>query len=401
LGEVISDQKIADDGLFRNARNIVDMGDGYIIQSEILSFDQSGDTINITRIDYNGKIIWDKRFRIEDHPYVGTQIASLVRLGKDEFIVTGIFLYFDKNVPNPQGAPYVFKFNSNGEIIYNKRYSIKGKFLPTKYFSTGINDSDYVVIERKDTFVNFPGNDWATAHPLFVAYNNHDELIWQTVVPIYLDEDSRVGDYRTGISGDIFHLSYTRDHVLYKERGDGFRLIRLGPDGKLKWQRAYLPPAPFLKDNITFLSFSFDYMTELTDGGIIIVGVYRYTDNNTKMDKEHAYILKLDSMGCMNIGCDRFSYPLDVTFTKIDDLNEVNPEVILFPNPAMDRLNVHWSSTLNLLSYEIYNTSGVILDKNTVPKNGIINVSDYHIGIYLIKLFNKNGQIYWVKFIKS
>lgn len=65
-------------------------------------------------------------------------------------------------------------------------------------------------------------------------------------------------------------------------------------------------------------------------------------------------------------------------------------EILLYPNPAKDKLNLKWNS-LNNISVTIYNSIGQELSTAFLSKqNTIIDISAFETGIYFLKIINEN-----------
>ncbi|QAA82523.1 T9SS type A sorting domain-containing protein [Aequorivita sp. H23M31] len=75
----------------------------------------------------------------------------------------------------------------------------------------------------------------------------------------------------------------------------------------------------------------------------------------------------------------------------------------VYPNPSQDKLFVISSKDLDVLKIQIFNWEGRLLNGQTSfsGKQIAINVSDLSSGIYFLKLFDRNGTVEIVKFIKE
>jgi len=99
-----------------------------------------------------------------------------------------------------------------------------------------------------------------------------------------------------------------------------------------------------------------------------------------------------DKTGCSSVPSWEFAenfknaFPEDVELALTERFEEVN--FIIYPNPTSSEL--HLSSTSDFSTVEIYSVLGSKIETIEVSNNGIINLSDYPKGIYLLDI---NGSI--------
>ncbi len=85
---------------------------------------------------------------------------------------------------------------------------------------------------------------------------------------------------------------------------------------------------------------------------------------------------------------------------NIDNIDSAN-EVMLYPNPASDMLNIMIPTDTKVSTMNIYNVSGkLIRTLNTNEYQNAINVADFDTGIYFISIETEN-EVITKKFIKS
>ena len=84
---------------------------------------------------------------------------------------------------------------------------------------------------------------------------------------------------------------------------------------------------------------------------------------------------------------------------SIDNFTEGKIEV--FPVPASEAVQISYSIEANL-TYELYNTAGVLVQKGEVnAENKSIQVDLLSRGIYFLKLKNENGSSRAFKVVKD
>lgn len=88
----------------------------------------------------------------------------------------------------------------------------------------------------------------------------------------------------------------------------------------------------------------------------------------------------------------------DATFNAVDNLDETKNELIIYPNPANDKLNLTNAVGCKV---EIFDISGkIILSKNISEINSSLDVSELVNGFYFIRI-EKNGAVSNLKFVKG
>ncbi len=95
---------------------------------------------------------------------------------------------------------------------------------------------------------------------------------------------------------------------------------------------------------------------------------------------------------------DAFISVLEIDFPS-NTSNAISPEVIskIYPNPNVGMFNVEVSKDMDItnLQYEVLNAQSVSLQKGRATAHSFsIDLSDFHSGIYLIKVFNKKQVAY-------
>jgi uncharacterized delta-60 repeat protein len=87
------------------------------------------------------------------------------------------------------------------------------------------------------------------------------------------------------------------------------------------------------------------------------------------------------------------------TVLSVDDFNNEASNVIIYPNPVTNSLNIKTSNELDVIEYSIYNMLGQIIYKSD-DNNGKVNTTNFSNGIYNIQIKTNKG-IVSKKFIKE
>ncbi|MDH3650622.1 MAG: T9SS type A sorting domain-containing protein, partial [Saprospiraceae bacterium] len=79
-----------------------------------------------------------------------------------------------------------------------------------------------------------------------------------------------------------------------------------------------------------------------------------------------------------------------------------NNGIMIYPNPTTDlvRIDPSQSSPVQLVSYKIYNTSGLALSGGAFPGTSVLSVGKWPSGTYLLVLRDKTNRLYQQRIIK-
>ena len=123
------------------------------------------------------------------------------------------------------------------------------------------------------------------------------------------------------------------------------------------------------------------------DGGILMMASRNdITDNLNNLDIR---LVKLDSNG-------------NITWSK--DINQPKTDIIVFPNPAHNTLNIVLSEYINVNNCKInvYNNLGqIVLNSSTNTNKTKIDIHGLKTGVYVLKIESENGWTKSKKFIKN
>ena len=82
-----------------------------------------------------------------------------------------------------------------------------------------------------------------------------------------------------------------------------------------------------------------------------------------------------------------------VFYTFKDDYKFINDKLIIYPNPAVEAINI-WSNNPTIAIINFINLQGQIVQQNSYKNNTLLNidVSKLNRGIYIFQIINNNGQ---------
>ncbi len=93
------------------------------------------------------------------------------------------------------------------------------------------------------------------------------------------------------------------------------------------------------------------------------------------------------------------SYAKNITFvinrptTAVTNINKVSDEILLYPNPAINDLNVVYDASLDIKTIAVYNIIGKVMSVYKVPGTSAnLNLENVPSGIYFLRLYNADGE---------
>jgi hypothetical protein len=153
-------------------------------------------------------------------------------------------------------------------------------------------------------------------------------------------------------------------------------IVKLDNKGNEIWERTpvYNPTA--------YDNYFYDIKPTL-DKGFICGGVSRPL--GTSRRDEDLWLVKLDSMGCEKVDCDKVG---------IAPQREKQNDLLIYPNPVNDLLHINTGSYERKSLY-IYNSTGqlVFFNPNTMEQNLTADVSGLPPGLYIAFLTKQSGTV--------
>ncbi|MGE6395825.1 T9SS type A sorting domain-containing protein [Chryseobacterium scophthalmum] len=156
-----------------------------------------------------------------------------------------------------------------------------------------------------------------------------------------------------------------------------------------------IPNANITSDKVFLTNPSFSGTSSLTEWETI---TFTFTTGNNP-NLKYLYIGGLNNVQFQNNNGPDVYYFIDnvslVPFSQLglSESNFENDDVEIFPNPTNSIVNIK-NSKSSIKSIELYDTAGRILKAEKVNKKEIqIDISNYQIGTYLIKVITSNGDV--------
>ncbi len=158
-------------------------------------------------------------------------------------------------------------------------------------------------------------------------------------------------------------------------------LLKTDFNGNPIWYREY----ELYKTNTAEQEFIPYDVTATSDGGYVLTGEFISQPGNIfKNGCQLATIIKVDSFGCLEPGCQK----ADSATTAIKDIKKIGCKV--YPNPANETVNIELPKGKNGdYVLEVFDIQGKLIEKISIHTSIELNTSKYANGFYLFKLYNE------------
>ncbi len=323
---------------------------------------ESGTDPFIVKTDYNGDTLWTWRAYIYDqlHPEYGNTVyfSGVAETNEGDYIAVG---YSDypigmKTFYGPNGG-VLAKFSKNGELIFFKEFHDVAYTI----FSDVEVDSQGNIVVFGDK-INYEYQDsLGIENGLVVKFDSEGNLLFYRLIPSIKSVVGRAGCVTK--NDEILFIGWLipPDEL---EWGPDTRLIKYNKDGDKLWERSI-----GAQNSINYI-YSIE---ESIDYGLIMFGRNLITDVIPM-----AWLVKTDSLG-------NGSY--NQGWENIVKQNEFTLDVMLYPIPSNNVLNVEISNLYEYCNVEIFSIMGQFVCEMSYNSDVFqINTAVLPQGIYIIKI---------------
>ncbi|MBX2892651.1 MAG: T9SS type A sorting domain-containing protein [Saprospiraceae bacterium] len=162
-------------------------------------------------------------------------------------------------------------------------------------------------------------------------------------------------------------------------------LFRMDENREVLWERSYLD------STYQGRTFGLLYVIPTSDGGYLATGTI--TNYMTGVWESHNWLLKLDSMGCLEPGCSNVNYITETeeaVFLKGKDIK-------IYPNPASDYVQVEFPADFdigqNAYAVLVSNTGSIVRQEKINASKSQLNLSGITSGMYYLMIRRGNEII--------
>ncbi len=330
-GDTIWTKKFIGNGFTIMHKGVLTLNNDFLIIGETRDTVYTDKKFYIVKVDTTGQIIWEKKFSYYYLNY-GFSIDSYVN---GDFIIGGLT---DPTTNLTEGDGYLAKLDSSGSLIWQKKIGTPDDDNGCIARIT-IDQQNIYLQHSIDTIVSIGD----APMPDYVGkLDNNGNFIWRTFFNGPFKQD--IWGIREMENKSIVVVGIKDvDEV---SQGRGF-ICKLDSNGVKLWERTYYTRTD--RENY------FTDVAKVSDGGYIVTGsAWSATDQDV-------WLVRLDSMGCLEPGCDI----VDVPTITVNNTTLFN----FYPNPMHNTATVELQIPDNFqilsgatITLQITDISGKIVD---------------------------------------
>jgi hypothetical protein len=369
----------------------------YIAVGSTNSFSPSGEAmLYAVKINNSGDTIWTKTYNIAFPANV-----QIIRTADNFFLIlaNGPLTLSSNGI-----AAYLIKIDTNGNIIWNKKFN---------------HDSDFefngrVVTETPDGGIlvgayNYDYMGWNMSTFILTKFNSQGNYLWSRMYAIPGSEDFK--SLTTSSNGDIlFVASINPGGSLPKSIA-----VKTDSIGNVIWGKQYeiesIRSHCIMHNNeidLLFSSYNFSFIRTDSLGTLgCLEQSLNITDSivgaNTLLNFMSFQFTNSTTSSTIFIEAIHDNQYSSLCNPSSDGSLTTTSQFNIYPNPSNSVINVDFSKNINANIANVYNTLGELIKSVTVFNNSrtSIDISTLKNGLYYIELLDYNRQLYRSKFIKS
>ncbi|MEQ1734434.1 MAG: T9SS type A sorting domain-containing protein, partial [Bacteroidia bacterium] len=267
------------------------------------------------------------------------------------------------------------RFDSIGNIKWQKTYkrNENDTYIEGSWIANGENDSTYYFITRTATKPASPwGSNPINSLLLYGKLNYNGDTLWTK----QFADSGALDGYKETTPLKIRKYK-NKLYLLASVYYDSYfhsTLIITDSVGKVLSYREYYPKQ---------LTYYYDlYDVEISESRIVLCGSQKFSPP-LHFD---SWVISTDSLGCEVTGCESADIKWQ-THVGINTLNKQLVDVLLYPNPTTNYVNV---TAINS-SITLYNNVGVqLMQTNTIQASTTLDLTPHGSGIYYVQVTNNN-----------
>ncbi|TAK43316.1 MAG: T9SS type A sorting domain-containing protein [Saprospiraceae bacterium] len=267
------------------------------------------------------------------------------------FIVVGSRSY---NIYDRQGT--YLRVDSLGNQIWWKDIVPQGdEELIALGAIAGLEDGTYLVTGTKNYFnPGFP----RYRVELILNINESGEVLWSKEYGSSIYEDTAWRGLERCPDGNFITGGTKRENPYVADQKAYGTIAKISPDGDVLWERKYSASTEGKFYDVFWRTIP------TSDGGFICAGS-TWGDSITK---ENSWIVKLDSLGCLEPGCDSIS--TGVVELPVGE----NSPIKIYPNPTGGQLTIEAQGSKLITALKVYDLQGHRLkDETYKPGRGSLS----------------------------
>ncbi len=321
----------------------------------------------LLKTDSAGQLEWSQLFGTTTYD---DYFWSIERAPDGTYYIGGV-----KGVGNNSWDPWLLRVDSLGNEIWSFTNGTQYQDLGQAHLFT-LADGNFVYGSGKPT-----GNG-GDQRPQLVKVDSTGSILWSQEYDVATHSALILDVQEIVPGGDLIACGYSTPINPYF---DGF-LCRTNSQGDSLWLRHYWYTDSIMNDGIGY----FNDVTPTSDGGFAAVGVMiqSMSGNDPPGASQDVWVLKVDSLGCVEPGCDLVT-GITAQVTNLKDALRV------WPNPVASGGNVPVEITLpeglrqQPLRLSLISADGKLVREEQLPaflSRYSFPISAYHSGLYMLHL---------------
>ena len=312
------------------------------------------------------------------------QLNSMTSDSEGNVFVAGSF-YYDITIGdttlttlNPVGV-FIAKYNADGSL--ENVFQLDGTYLCADILITAANSGDFYISGCFSEDITFGDKTFSAGEfnqDLYTAkYSNDCDLLWarhafsfgsDQVVAMDTDEFGNL--YITGHYLDTVHFELlTLNYTLCCGSREIF-IVNYSSAGQVQWGRQVSGTRANIKS-----------MEMTSQGKLLLSGLFTEELTVGPFSLSH-YDGFRDYFTSLETGL----------FTSVKDYSDKNP-LVIFPNPAKNRLSISWEDISYQLNYQIYGFDGRLFDCGLIRSGGTIDLDKLASGPFILRLSDPASEL--------
>ena len=273
---------------------------------------------------------------------------------------------------NADSAIFLDRYDNAGNLQWRDTFGIIGKENIAGPYTALKDGGSLLYINSLDTGSI---NDLIDMPSILYRIDTDGAIVWQRYFPSS-PNFTLINSIIESSSGNILLCGKIQTgYISIDTEGHGNgAIIKLNKDGNMIFNQAY-------DYDSTWLDQLFD-ITETSDGGYAAIG--RAAERIGNINYERAWLLKVDSNGCLNGNCPSLA-------TGIDELKQAI-DFFIFPNPASTSFTIALAGPQDIsrhqdLIFSLYDLTGrLVYQQHLTEQTTVIQRRDFSDGLYIWNL---------------